>query len=63
MVHPDEYPINEGSMASTHRPALEVHEYEDVTQELHVEHSNALHSVMTDTQTPYFIGPARAGRT
>jgi coenzyme F420-reducing hydrogenase alpha subunit len=28
-----------------------------VTQEVHVEHSNALHSLMTDTQTPYFLGP------
>ena len=28
-----------------------------VTEEVHVAHSNALHSVFTDTQTPYFVGP------
>ncbi len=57
MVHPTEYPINEGSMASTTGRRWEFTEYEDITQELHVEHSNALHSVMTDTQTAYHTGP------
>jgi coenzyme F420-reducing hydrogenase alpha subunit len=57
MVHPTEYPINEGSMASTTGRRWGFSEYESVTQELHVEHSNALHSVMTDTQTPYHTGP------
>ncbi|MGE5459605.1 MAG: Ni/Fe hydrogenase subunit alpha [Solirubrobacterales bacterium] len=57
MVHPTEYPINEGSMASTTGRRWAFSEYEAVTQEVHVEHSNALHSVMTDTQTPYSTGP------
>jgi sulfhydrogenase subunit alpha len=57
MVHPNEFPMNEGSMASTIGRRWEFSEYESVTQEIHVEHSNALHSVMTDTQTPYHTGP------
>jgi coenzyme F420-reducing hydrogenase alpha subunit len=57
MVHPTEYPINEGSMASTAGRRWPFAEYEDVTLELHVEHSNALHSVMADTQTAYHTGP------
>jgi coenzyme F420-reducing hydrogenase alpha subunit len=57
MVHPTEYPINEGSMASTTGRRWVFSEYEAVTQEVHVEHSNALHSVMTDTQTAYSTGP------
>jgi coenzyme F420-reducing hydrogenase alpha subunit len=57
MVNEDEYPINEGSMASTDGRAWTFDEYETVTNEVHVEHSNALHSVMADTQTPYFCGP------
>jgi coenzyme F420-reducing hydrogenase alpha subunit len=57
MVHPTEFPMNEGSMASTAGRRWTFAEYETVTQEVHVEHSNALHSVMTDTQTPYHTGP------
>ncbi len=57
MVNPTEYPINEGSMASTSGRRWDFAEYEAVTQEVHVEHSNALHSLMTDTQTPYHTGP------
>jgi coenzyme F420-reducing hydrogenase alpha subunit len=61
MVSEDEYPMNEGSMASTDGRSWTFDEYETVTNEVHVEHSNALHSVMSDTQTPYFLGPlARA---
>jgi coenzyme F420-reducing hydrogenase alpha subunit len=57
MTHPDEYAINEGSMISTTGRTWSFEEYEDVTEELHVAHSNALHSVFRDTQTPYFTGP------
>ena len=44
-------------MASTSGRAWDAITYEQVTHEVHVEHSNALHSVMTDTGTPYFLGP------
>jgi len=57
MVNEGEYPMNEGSMASTDGRRWTFEEYETVTNEVHVEHSNALHSVMADTQTPYFLGP------
>ena len=57
MVHPDRYAICEGSMASTRGRAWTFAEYEDVSHEIHVAHSNALHSVFADTETPYFLGP------
>ncbi|HSD48645.1 MAG TPA: Ni/Fe hydrogenase subunit alpha [Actinomycetota bacterium] len=57
MVHDAEYPMNVGGMASTSGRAWDSVTYEQVTHELHVEHSNALHSVMADTGTPYFCGP------
>jgi coenzyme F420-reducing hydrogenase alpha subunit len=57
MVHPDEYAINEGAIRSTTGRSFDAETYETVTREEHVEHSNALHSVMVDTGTPYFLGP------
>jgi sulfhydrogenase subunit alpha len=57
MVNPAEYPMNEGDMVSTRGRRWTAADYETVTQELHVAHSNALHSVFTDTQTEYFVGP------
>ena len=57
MTHPDEYAIVEGGMASTSGRFFPVAEFETITSEEHLEHSNALHSVMTDTGTPYFVGP------
>ena len=56
LTHPSEYAINEG-MASTEGRSWTVDAYEDVTHEIQVAHSNALHSVFTDTGTPYFLGP------
>ena len=57
MVHPDEYAINEGTLLSTTGRAFDAETFERVSREEHVEHSNALHSVMADTGTPYFVGP------
>ena len=57
MVNPDEYPMNVGDMASTSGRHWAAETYEDETHELHVEHSNALHSVFTDTGAEYFVGP------
>jgi coenzyme F420-reducing hydrogenase alpha subunit len=57
ITDPDEYAITRGSMVSTRGRAWTFAEYEDVTEELHVAHSNALHAVFRDTQTPYFLGP------
>jgi coenzyme F420-reducing hydrogenase alpha subunit len=57
LVHPDEYPMNEGHLASTGGRSFDATTFEQVTHEIHVEHSNALHSVMTETETPYVVGP------
>jgi coenzyme F420-reducing hydrogenase alpha subunit len=57
MVHPDEYPMNEGDMASTSGRSWTADGYEDVIRELQVEHSNALHAVFADSGEPYFVGP------
>jgi coenzyme F420-reducing hydrogenase alpha subunit len=57
MVNETEYPINVGDFGSTTGRRWPPDEHEQVTQEVHVEHSNALHSLMSDTQTPYFLGP------
>ena len=57
MVNEHEYPITVGGMASTNGRRWEAADYEQVTHEVHVEHSNALHSLMSDTGTPYFLGP------
>jgi coenzyme F420-reducing hydrogenase alpha subunit len=57
LVGDAEYPVNEGAMGSTSGRSWDATTYEEVTRELHVAHSNALHSVMADTGTPYFLGP------
>ncbi|HXH48155.1 MAG TPA: Ni/Fe hydrogenase subunit alpha [Terriglobia bacterium] len=54
--HPDEYPFNEGRLVSNHGLDISVHNYDDYFTEEHVEHSNALHSVL-NPHTPYFVGP------
>jgi coenzyme F420-reducing hydrogenase alpha subunit len=57
MVGDGEYPMNVGGMGSTNGRSWDATTHEQVTHEVHVEHSNALHSLMTDTGTPYFLGP------
>ncbi len=57
LTHPDEYAINEGTLASTAGRTFDAATFEAVSREEHVAHSNALHSVMADTGTPYFVGP------
>ena len=59
--HPDEYPVNEGVVRSTDGREFDAGAFEHTVEEVHVEHSNALHAVFSDTRTPYFVGPlARA---
>ncbi|HSL10340.1 MAG TPA: Ni/Fe hydrogenase subunit alpha [Actinomycetota bacterium] len=57
MVEEGRYPIDHGDVASTRGRRWRADEHEAVTRELHVEHSNALHSVMADTGEPYVVGP------
>jgi sulfhydrogenase subunit alpha len=57
MVHPDEYPMNEGTLESTTGRQFDSASYEGTVEELQVPHSNALHSRMRDTGSSYFLGP------
>lgn len=54
--HPNEYPFNEGRLISNKGLDIDVQEYEDHFEEIHVEHSTALHSVLKERGT-YFTGP------
>ena len=57
LVHPDEYPMNEGQLGSTSRQPLDVADYETEFREHQVPYSTALHSVRAAAGTPYFVGP------
>jgi coenzyme F420-reducing hydrogenase alpha subunit len=57
LVHPDEYAMNGGDLASTSGRRFSAAQFEEVSKEVHVEHSTALHSVMIEGETPYFVGP------
>jgi sulfhydrogenase subunit alpha len=54
--HPAEYPFNEGRLISTKGLDIAIREYEEHFVEEHVEHSNALHSVIKGRGN-YFVGP------
>lgn len=57
LVHPDEYPMNEGNVCSTSRLDLSVVDYEKEFEEEHVAHSTALHSVRKTSRACYHVGP------
>jgi coenzyme F420-reducing hydrogenase alpha subunit len=57
LVHPDEYPFNEGSVTSTAGTSVAVTEYERHFEEVHVAHSTALQSQRTSGGASYFVGP------
>lgn len=54
--HPSEYPFNEGRLVSNRGLDIDAAEYEDHFLELHVKHSNALHSVLRGRGS-YLVGP------
>lgn len=54
--HPEEYPFNEGRLVSNKGLDIAVREYETHFAEEHVQHSNALHSVLK-ARGAYFVGP------
>jgi len=54
--HPEEYPLNEGRIASTRGLDIPVSAYEDHFIEEHVPHANALHSVRKG-HGAYHVGP------
>ncbi len=55
--HESEYPMNHGRVASTSGLDLASDDYESFFQEVHVEHSTALHSLRVPGQTCYHVGP------
>ncbi len=57
LLHPDEYPMNEGRITSTQYPSISVDEYEDEFSEHHVRHSTALQSTRRETNSTYLLGP------
>jgi coenzyme F420-reducing hydrogenase alpha subunit len=56
LQHPGEYPITEGRLVSNRGLDIDIREYEDYFEEIHVAHSNALHSVLKE-RGAYFVGP------
>jgi len=54
--HPEEYPLCEGRLISNRGLDIDAAEYEDHFTELHVKHSNALHSVVRGRGS-YLVGP------
>ncbi|MBB3060110.1 Ni/Fe hydrogenase subunit alpha [Microbulbifer rhizosphaerae] len=56
LSHPDEYPMNEGRIASTRGLNISVADYDQHFTERHVEYTNALHSVLNQ-RGAYMVGP------
>ena len=62
LSHDDEYPMNEGLIATSTEESITVEDYESQFEERHVEHSPALHSLRRETGDSYLVGPlARVG--
>jgi coenzyme F420-reducing hydrogenase alpha subunit len=57
LTHPDEYPMNEGHIASTAGPSAPVDQFEQTFEERHVAHSTALQSVRAVGGSCYYVGP------
>ena len=55
MFHPDEYPFNEGRLVSNDGLDLSIDDYETRFEEIHRQHSTALHSAFDGRN--YFVGP------
>src|SRR5204863_2729790 len=56
LVHPHEYPVNEGTVATTAGREFDAAAFEDNVQEFQVEHSNALHAKLIG-RGAYVVGP------
>ena len=54
--HPDEYPINQGRIISNKGLDIDVGNFDDAIEEVHLPHSTALHSVIKD-RGGYYVGP------
>jgi coenzyme F420-reducing hydrogenase alpha subunit len=56
LSHPDEYPLNEGRLISNKGLDIDISEYDDHIEEIHVERSNALQSRIKE-RGAYLCGP------
>ncbi|HCM40489.1 MAG: dehydrogenase [Bdellovibrionales bacterium GWB1_52_6] len=56
LSHPDEYPINEGRIVSSRGLNITAAEYLEHFEEIHIEHTHALHSVIKG-RGEYLTGP------
>ena len=54
--HPDEYPFNRGRLVSSEGLDIDVHDFEQHVEEVHVEHSNALQARLRGRGN-YLTGP------
>ena len=54
--HPDEYPFNEGRLASSRDIDIDIGDFETEFEEQHVAHSTALHSLVK-RRGAYLVGP------
>ncbi|MBC8351139.1 MAG: Ni/Fe hydrogenase subunit alpha [Planctomycetes bacterium] len=57
LSHDEEYPMNEGRIATSIGESIAVADYESEFEERHVEHSTALHSLRKKTGETYLTGP------
>jgi coenzyme F420-reducing hydrogenase alpha subunit len=67
LQHPEEYPMNEGRIVSNKGLNISAAEFDEHFEEIHVQHSNALHcvmknsvmkdSVMKESEQAYHVGP------
>ena len=57
LSHPDEYPMNEGEIASNKRPAISVDRFEQEFREYQVPHSTALQACRVKENSSYLVGP------
>uniref|UniRef100_A0A7C2K1W1 Ni/Fe hydrogenase subunit alpha n=1 Tax=Schlesneria paludicola TaxID=360056 RepID=A0A7C2K1W1_9PLAN len=57
LSHPDEYPFNEGTVASSAFPSIPVDDFLQHFAEVQVPHSTALHAVRLPQQSTYLLGP------
>ncbi|GIW92372.1 MAG: Ni/Fe hydrogenase subunit alpha [Pirellulaceae bacterium] len=57
LVHPDEYPMNEGSIGTSSGERIAVDKYEDCFEERQVPYSTAYHSLRRPAGTTYLVGP------
>jgi sulfhydrogenase subunit alpha len=57
LVHPDEYPMNEGRIQTNDGLSISSDQFENHFAERQVEHSTAMHATRIDNGSTYLLGP------